>query len=116
MLRTLLGEPPRENSGVLAEAMDNMAKVASILRKEMNAHEDRDHEYRKLEIWTRGLISSLDELEQSWFAAAFYRRSVVAGYMDDMSPTEQGSTPGMCIFIRTASSGCSPCWTSWVRS
>lgn len=34
----------------------------------MSAHEDNDHEYRKLEIWTRGLISSLDELEQSWFA------------------------------------------------
>lgn len=58
MLRILLGEPPRENGGVLAEAMDNMAKLAAMLRKEMNAHEDHDHEYRKLEIWTRGLISS----------------------------------------------------------
>ncbi|KHL92636.1 bacterial nucleoid DNA-binding protein [Paenibacillus sp. IHB B 3415] len=100
MLRTLLGEPPRENSGVLAEAMDNMAKVASMLRKEMNAHEDRDHEYRKLEIWTRGLISSLDELEQSWFAAAFYRKSVVAGYMDDMSPMEQGEYARYVYFYK----------------
>ncbi|KWX74528.1 Cthe_2314 family HEPN domain-containing protein [Paenibacillus jilunlii] len=100
MLRILLGEPPRENSGVLAEAMDNMAKVASMLRREMNTHEDLDHEYRKLEIWTRGLISSLDELEQSWFAAAFFRKSVVAGYMDDMSPKEQGEYARYVYFYK----------------
>lgn len=100
MLRVLLGEPPRKNSGVLAEAMDNMGKVASMLRKEMNAHEDRDHEYRKLEVWTRGLISSLDELEQSWFAAAFYRKSVVAGYMDDMSVAEQGEYARYVYFYK----------------
>ncbi|MBW4080954.1 Cthe_2314 family HEPN domain-containing protein [Paenibacillus sp. S150] len=100
MLRILLGEPPRENSGVLAEAMENMAKAASLLRKEMNTHEDRDHESRKLEIWTRGLISSLDELEQSWFAAAFFRKSVVAGYMDDMSPMEQGEYARYVYFYK----------------
>ncbi|NQX45684.1 hypothetical protein HQN87_10110 [Paenibacillus tritici] len=100
MLRILLGEPPRENSGVLAEAMEHMAKAASMLRKEMIAHEDRDHEFRKLEIWTRGLISSLDELEQSWFAAAFYRKSVVAGYMDDMSSMEQGEYARYVYFYK----------------
>ncbi|WP_167336651.1 Cthe_2314 family HEPN domain-containing protein [Paenibacillus camerounensis] len=100
MLRILLGEPPRRNSGVLAEAMDNMAQVASMLRKEMNDHEDHDHEYRKLEIWTRGLISSLDELEQSCFAAAFYRKKVVAGYMDDMSVEEQGDYARYVYFYK----------------
>ncbi|WP_379146577.1 Cthe_2314 family HEPN domain-containing protein [Paenibacillus sp. sgz500992] len=100
MLRILLGEPPRENGGVLAEAMDNMAKLAAMLRKEMNAHEDHDHEYRKLEIWTRGLISSLDELEQSWFAAAFYRKLVVAGYMDDMTVIEQGDYARYVYFYK----------------
>lgn len=100
MLRTLLGEPPRENSGVLAEAMEQMAKTASRLRKEMNAHEDRDHEYRKLEIWIRGLISSLDELEQSWYAAAFFRKSVVAGYMDDMASQEQGEYARYVYFYK----------------
>lgn len=100
MLRVILGEPPRKNSGVLADAMENMATFAALLRKEMNAHEDNDHEYRKLEIWTRGLISSLDELEQSWFAAAFYRKSVIAGYMDDMSPVEQGDYARYVYFYK----------------
>ncbi|SEU19824.1 Cthe_2314 family HEPN domain-containing protein [Paenibacillus sp. NFR01] len=100
MLRILLGEPPRENSGILAEAMDNMAKVAVMLRKEMDAHEDRNHEYRKLEIWTRGLISSLDELEQSLFAAAHFRKSVVAGYMEEMSVEEQGEYARYVYFYK----------------
>ncbi|NUU60825.1 Cthe_2314 family HEPN domain-containing protein [Paenibacillus agri] len=100
MLRILLGEPPRVNSGVLAEAMEHMAEFASLLRKEMNRYEDRDHEFRKLEIWTRGLIVSLDELEQSWFAAAFYRKSVKAGYMDDMSVAEQGEYARYVYFYK----------------
>ena len=100
MLRILLGEPPRKNSGVLAEAMDNMAKIAALLRKEMSTHEDRNHEFRKLEVWTRGLISSLDELEQSWFAAAFYRKLVIAGYMDDMSTMEQGDYARYVYFYK----------------
>ncbi|OBZ09632.1 hypothetical protein A8L34_20335 [Bacillus sp. FJAT-27264] len=100
MLRILLGEPPRVNSGVLAEAMEHMAEFASQLRKEMNKYEDRDHEYRKLEIWTRGLIVSLDELEQSWFAATFYRKSVKAGYMDDMSVAEQGEYARYVYFYK----------------
>lgn len=100
MLRVLLGEPPRENSGILEDAMESMAAFAALLRKEMNAHEDRDHEFRKLEIWTRGLISSLDELEQSWFAAAFYRKSVIAGYMDDMSSKEQGDYARYVYFYK----------------
>lgn len=99
MLRVLLGEPPRKNSGVLADAMENMATFAALLRKEMSAHEDNDHEYRKLEIWTRGLISSLDELEQSWFAAAFYRKLVIAGYMDDMTIYGTGRLCTLCLFL-----------------
>lgn len=30
MLRVLLGEPPRKNSGVLADAMENMKHFCSI--------------------------------------------------------------------------------------
>ena len=100
MLRLLLGEPPRENSGLLGEAMDNMTQMAALLRKEMKSHEDREHVYRKLEIWTRGLISSLDELEQSWFAASFFRKSVITGYLDDMPVLEQGEYARYVYFYK----------------
>ncbi|MDR9856753.1 Cthe_2314 family HEPN domain-containing protein [Paenibacillus sp. VCA1] len=89
MLRTLLGEMPRQNSGLLGEAMDAMHRTIGRLQREMDKNDDPSHDFRKLDIWTRGLVSSLDELEQSWFAASFFRRSVKAGYVDDMSAEEQ---------------------------
>jgi len=100
MLRVLLGEPPRVNSGLLDEAMDHMARMSALLRKELKTHEDRSHEFRELEIWTRGLMSSLDELEQSWFAAASFRKSVVSGNMDDMSVAEQGEYARYVYFYK----------------
>ncbi|MCL6603835.1 MAG: hypothetical protein K6T94_13245 [Paenibacillus sp.] len=100
MLRVLLGEPVRENNGLLGEAMNNMAQMAALLVQEMKSHNDRDHVYRKLEIWTRGLISSLDELEQSLFAASFFRRSVITGNLDDMPVLEQGEYARYVYFYK----------------
>ncbi|MNB83916.1 hypothetical protein D3C81_298390 [compost metagenome] len=100
MLRNLLGEPPRENSGALKEAMESMARLAALLRKDINAHPDRDQGYRRVELWTRGLMTSLDELEQSHFAAAFFRRSVQAGYMDEMNVSEQGEYARYVYFYK----------------
>lgn len=89
MLRTLLGEMPRQNKGRIGEAMDAMHRTIGLLQKEMDKNDDPSHDFRKLDIWTRGLVSSLDELEQSLFAAAFFRKSVKAGYVDDMNVQEQ---------------------------
>lgn len=90
MLRLLLGEQPRQNNGLLEEAIESMVKTSQLLKKEMEKNEDPTHDFRKLEIWTRGLIVSLDELEQSWNAAKHFSRSVQSGYVDDMSVEEQG--------------------------
>lgn len=89
MLRTLLGEMPRENSGLMEEAIETMYHSIHILRKELERNQDPSHDYRKLEIWLLGLVNSLDELEQSCYAAAFFRSQVKAGYMEDMSVQEQ---------------------------
>ncbi|KAA9008619.1 hypothetical protein F4V43_00350 [Paenibacillus spiritus] len=100
MLRILLGEAPRVNEGPLADAINAMAEQAAALRKEMNRQGDRNHESREIEIWTRGLITSLDELEQSWFAAAHFRRSVRAGFVDEMTPDEQGEYARYVYFYK----------------
>ncbi|BFH60894.1 Cthe_2314 family HEPN domain-containing protein [Paenibacillus azoreducens] len=89
MLRTLLGEMPRQNNGLLGEAIQTMYQTIQLLQTEMKKNADPSHDFRRLEIWTRGLVSSLDELEQSWYAACFFRKSVKAGYVDDMTPREQ---------------------------
>ncbi|MGG6310174.1 Cthe_2314 family HEPN domain-containing protein [Paenibacillus macerans] len=89
MLRTLLGEPPRQNEGRLAETMDAMAQTVRLLQKEMKEHQDPSHDFRKLEVWTLGLISSLDELEQCLYAAAFFRQKVQTDSVEDMDPAER---------------------------
>ncbi|MNJ48519.1 hypothetical protein D3C77_437140 [compost metagenome] len=89
MLRGLLGEPPRQNEGILADTLDAMSKTIKLLQKEMERHHDPSHDFRKLEIWIYGLISSLDELEQCKYAANFFRRKVSRDYLEDMTAVER---------------------------
>lgn len=89
MLRSLLGEPPRQNEGRLAETFNAMEQTVKLLQKEIELHHDPTHDFRKLEIWTHGLISSLDELEQCLYAAAFFSKKVKTASVEDMNPGER---------------------------
>ncbi|SDD64532.1 hypothetical protein SAMN05428987_5519 [Paenibacillus sp. CF095] len=100
MLRTLLGEKPRINEGKLKAAMDAMAHTLELFQRQMHVDHDPTHDYRKLYVWTQGLISSLDELEQSCFAAAHFRKRVVAGSTDDMTPTEKAEYARYVYFYK----------------
>lgn len=100
MLRVLLGEQPRHNNGLLEEAVESMVKTTQLLQKKIDKNQDPTHDFRKLEIWTKGLIVSLDELEQSWNAATHFSRSVQSGYIDDMSIHEQGEYQRYVYFYK----------------
>lgn len=100
MLRLLLGEEPRHNNGLMEDAIEAMVKTTRLLEKEIEKNQDPTHNFRKMEVWTRGLIVSLDELEQSWFAAVHFRRSVKAGYVNDMSIEEQGEYARYVYFYK----------------
>ncbi|KKO50911.1 Cthe_2314 family HEPN domain-containing protein [Paenibacillus sp. DMB20] len=100
MLRLLLGEEPRHNNGLMEDAIEAMVKTTRLLEKEIEKNQDPTHNFRKMEVWTRGLIVSLDELEQSWFAASHFRKSVRAGYVDDMSMEEQGEYARYVYFYK----------------
>lgn len=89
MLRTLVGEEPRKDEGVLLEAMNSMNETLQLLQRRIHKDGDPSHEDRKTDILTRGLISSLDELEQSTFAASYFRSKVKAGAGDQMSASDQ---------------------------
>ncbi|MBY0205447.1 MULTISPECIES: Cthe_2314 family HEPN domain-containing protein [Paenibacillus] len=102
MLRTLLGEKPRVNQGKLKQAMDTMAFTLESFEKQMYVDHDPNHDYRKLYVWTQGLISSLDELEQSYFAAAHFRKKVVAGSTRDMSSAEKSEYARYVYFYKDA--------------
>ena len=70
MLRSLLGEPPRQPEERLDKAYKAMKETIRILRHEIELKHDPTHDYRKLEIWILGLISSLNELEECLFASS----------------------------------------------
>ena len=53
MLRMLLGEQPRQNNGLLEEAIESMVQTTRS-REGNGENQDPTHDFRKLEIWTRG--------------------------------------------------------------
>lgn len=89
MLRELIGQPPRVNEGLLADTFLCMNQTIQLLQKEIVASKDPSHDFRKLEIWCRGLLSSLDELEGCLFMAKFFRDQVVKESTEDMNEAEQ---------------------------
>ncbi|SDT19273.1 hypothetical protein SAMN05444162_3371 [Paenibacillaceae bacterium GAS479] len=89
MLRILFGEAPAVPQGVIAEATRVMGAYASALHDFALQGRDRDHKARTREIMTLGLIASLDELEQSCYAATRFGALVTSGSWDDMLPEER---------------------------
>ncbi|RAP75378.1 Cthe_2314 family HEPN domain-containing protein [Paenibacillus montanisoli] len=89
MLRMLFGEPPRVLDGKLLETMEAMERYATMLNKRIEKSHDVDHKLRKYEIYTLGLISSLDELEQSQYAARKFSRMIESTSYEDMTPEER---------------------------
>lgn len=88
MLRFLIGEEPRQAEGLLLGAMTQMEQFITQLQKQIAQGDSRQHEYRKLEIWTAGLLASLDELEQSQYAAHWFGKLVTSRYLSGMSSQE----------------------------
>ncbi|AZN40099.1 Cthe_2314 family HEPN domain-containing protein [Paenibacillus albus] len=89
MLRVLFGEPPRKSEGKLLEAMQAMQRYADLLNKQIAGGRDQDHKLRKYEIYTLGLISALDELEQSHYAASKYGARIKADTVEALTPEER---------------------------
>lgn len=100
MLRSLLGEPPRQNEGLLANTINAMLQTTKLLQKQTELSKDPTHDFRKLEIWTLGLISSLDELEQCLHAAGFFRRKVRHNFVEDMDPAERSDYARYVFFYK----------------
>ncbi|OPA80012.1 hypothetical protein BVG16_04470 [Paenibacillus selenitireducens] len=89
MLRMLLGQPPRAELGMMQGAADVMKRVRLQIEQREKKGNDPEHTYRKYEIWTQGLVVSLDELEQSVFASGFFADKVKQAYQSEMSKQEE---------------------------
>ena len=86
MLRMIFGEEPRKDEGLLKDAMNAMDKYLVYVRQEIAKDGDPNHRYRQLEIWTVGLKTSLDELEQSLYVADRFadRRAAHAVFLREL--------------------------------
>jgi len=89
MLRMLFHEPPRQATGTLKESMQAMEQFSAMLHKRIAGGHDQDHRLRKYEIWTYGLLASLDELEQSQYAAAKFADMVTSTSIKEMALDEK---------------------------
>lgn len=89
MLRSLFGEPPRVDSGMLKDAMAEMDNYLEAVHSRMEATGDHDHFWRKVEVWTVGIKTSLDELEQSVYASDKFADRVSKHYEAEMTQAEQ---------------------------
>ncbi|WP_240546159.1 Cthe_2314 family HEPN domain-containing protein [Paenibacillus artemisiicola] len=102
MLRILFGEPPRKDEGKLLEAFQAMERFAALLHERIERGLDPDHKLRKYEIYTLGLISSLDELEQSTYAASKYAAMVSSATHEGMTEEEQVNYSRYVYFDKNA--------------
>ncbi|MBD2845699.1 hypothetical protein IDH44_10905 [Paenibacillus sp. IB182496] len=91
MLRTLLGQPPRTPEGRTARTIKAMEHfIAQLIQQREAAAHDYEvaKKLRTYEIWTLGLVASLDELEESRFASHYFASRIDAEYLSEMNEAE----------------------------
>ncbi|GMK44953.1 Cthe_2314 family HEPN domain-containing protein [Paenibacillus glycanilyticus] len=89
MLRFLFDEPEREPQGRLADTLQLMNQFVAILHEKIEAGKDNDHKLRTYEVWTKGLVASLNEIEQSCYAARRFKEKIKSPSVSQMSEEEE---------------------------
>jgi len=89
MLRMLFGEAPRVAEGKLSEVYKELGRFVSLMTDRISAGQDASRKLRTYEIWTLGLLASLDELEQSRYAAHGYAARIAKSSVELMTGEEK---------------------------
>ncbi|WP_080834071.1 Cthe_2314 family HEPN domain-containing protein [Cohnella massiliensis] len=89
MLRSIFGEPPRKWEGAPAEAVREIESYIGRLRDKANGIHGDNARFRKYAIWSEGLLRSLDELEQSRYAAFRFGSRVTATIVKELGDAER---------------------------
>ncbi|GLX65927.1 Cthe_2314 family HEPN domain-containing protein [Paenibacillus glycanilyticus] len=89
MLRFLFDEPERKPEGRLAEAIQLMNQFIAIVHGKIEAGKDVDHKLRTYEVWTQGLLASVNEIEQSCYAARRFKERIKSTSVSQMSEEEK---------------------------
>ncbi|MFF2480775.1 Cthe_2314 family HEPN domain-containing protein [Paenibacillus sp. NPDC058071] len=102
MLRFMFGEEEREPEGSYVEAIRLMERFGDRLRGLIDSGKDTDHKLRTYEVWTLGLCASLNELEQSCYAADRFRRKIRSDSTEDMAEEESMNYKRYVYFDKNA--------------
>lgn len=76
MLRTLLGAAPCSWDGLLGDTAASMKAFMRMADKQASSPGERASRYRTYAVWTEGLLRSLEELEESLFAARLFAERI----------------------------------------
>ncbi len=102
MLRMLFGEQPREWAGLALETVQLIEKFIVLTSKIAERVPERASTLHKYGIWAEGLLSSLDELEQSIYAAKRFAEQVKHTHYDELSQQERLSYKQHVYFDKNA--------------
>lgn len=100
MLRPLFHEPPRKDSGLVLEANQAIEAYIRVLQKVPESQ--RTKQTRRIRIWSESFQRSLDELEQSEYAARQYGNKVKKRYIDELSVEERNDYHRHIYFYKNA--------------
>jgi hypothetical protein len=85
----LFEEQPREWAGLSLETVQSIEKFALLNSNIAQRFPDRASRLHKYGIWAEGLLRSMDELEQSCYAAKHYAGQISHTHLDELSSNER---------------------------
>jgi hypothetical protein len=85
----LFEEQPREWAGLSLETVQSIEKFALLTSNIAQRFPDRASRLHKYGIWAEGLLRSMDELEQSCYAAKHYVGQISHTHLDELSFNER---------------------------
>lgn len=88
MLRTIFGDEPRKDIGILHETNKAIDAFCKRLRREHDCAGGVKDKWIRLDLWATGLRSALDELEQSVYCCERYGADIIKPSEEEMSSEE----------------------------
>jgi hypothetical protein len=89
LLRTMLGEAPKNWDGLLGETAEAIGTFIRLARERSSSQPEKAARFRTYAVWAEGLRRSLDELEESLFAARYFAARVRHDRWTELSEEEK---------------------------
>lgn len=102
MLRMLFGEQPKEWTGISLDTVQLIERFGLRTIELADRLPEQSEKFRTYSIWAEGLLRSLDELEQSCFAAKRYAELIRHNHMDELTDEERLSYNRHVYFDKNA--------------